>query len=729
MNKDTPSSPGRKRLTQGTRIIIGVLAGLATGILLGSWSAPLQVVGEIYLGLLQMTVLPYIVVSLISKIGSFTYEHAKEVGRHGMKIQLMLWAVSLGFVVILPLSLPTWEAGTFFSASLVEEPAKFDFLDLYIPVNPFGSLANNVVPAAVVFSILIGIALIPLGNKEHVLKPFGVFGDALGNISNAVIRLTPYGTFAMTAGAMGSSAPGELVRLGGYLGTYTLGVILLTLVLFPALLCSLTPIRYWKLLGRCRGTLFTAFATGKMFAVLPMIIADVRALLVANGTDEKEAEETANVLVPLAYPFPNAGKILAIVFIPFAAWFIGQPLKAADYPMLAAVGLLSFFGSPVVAIPFLLGLFRLPADLVALFIVSGLWGARLGDMLGVMHLTTFSLLTSASQGGRLRLQKKRALGWLLASVVAIAVALWFNHATVSWSIAGQAPPADRVAAMLPYFEDNTLTESEPPAPNPSPLQPGETVLERIRRTGDLRVGFPPDTPPFSYYNKDGMIVGLEIDLVHRLAIDLGVALRLVPYEPGTVEDMFAADHFDLAVGGHASVIRDASAYEESVPYFELNAALVVPDHRASNFGSAEKIFKIDDLKIGYVKEGVLVRTGRHKLTGIEIVPLDSAEDYLKGHAPEVDALLTTAETGAIYTMIHPGFSVVIPEELRVRVPIVLAASSDREFVRTVNRFVQIKRADGTLEQLYEHWILGDFSSPSDERWSVVKDVFGWGDGE
>jgi proton glutamate symport protein len=716
-------------MTQGTRIIIGVLAGLATGLILGTWAAPLQVVGDIYLGLLQMTVLPYIVVSLISKIGSFTLERAKEVGRHGMKVQLILWAVSLGFVAILPLSFPVWEAGTFFSASLVEEPKKFNFLDLYIPVNPFGSLANNIVPAAVVFSILIGIALIPLGNKDHIIKPFSVFGDALGNISHAVIRLTPYGTFALTAGAMGTSSPGELVRLGGYLGTYTIGVLLLTLVLFPALLCSLTPIRYWKLMGRSRGTLFTAFATGKMFAVLPMIIADVRALLVANGTDEQEAEEAANVLVLLAYPFPNAGKILAIMFIPFAAWFIGQPLKPTDYPMLLTVGLLSFFGSPVVAIPFLLGLFRLPADLVALFIVAGLWGARLGDFLGVMHLTIFSLLTSAGQDGWLRLQKKRALGWLVASVAAIAVTLWLNHTTISWSIADQAPPADRVASMRPFFADNARTDSEISASNPSPLQPEETVLQRIRRTGELRVGFPPDTPPFSYLNAEGMIVGLEIDLVHRLAAELEVKLRLVPYEPGSVEKAFAEDYFDLAVGGHASVIRDASAYQESTPYIELNAALVVPDHRAAEFASAKTIMKIEQLRIGYLEEGVLVRTGRHRLSGLEMVPLPAAEDYLEGRVPDLDGLLTTAEIGAIYTMIHPHFSLVIPKELRVRVPIVLAVASDNEFRRTVNRFVQIKRADGTLEQLYEHWILGDFSSPSDERWSVVKDVFGWGDGK
>jgi Na+/H+-dicarboxylate symporter len=52
------------RLTLGTRILIGVLTGIAGGVFLGSWSTPFQVAGDVYLGLLQMTVLPYVVVSL-----------------------------------------------------------------------------------------------------------------------------------------------------------------------------------------------------------------------------------------------------------------------------------------------------------------------------------------------------------------------------------------------------------------------------------------------------------------------------------------------------------------------------------------------------------------------------------------------------------------------------------------------------------------------------------------
>ncbi len=693
---------------------------------LGELSAPFQVLGDIYVGLLQMTVLPYVIVSLISKIGGFTYERAAQVAGRGTIVLVTLWAIALVLVVLLPLSLPDWQAGSFFSASLVEEGAGFDFLDLYLPTNPFRALANNIVPAAVVFSILIGIALIPLTDKRRLLEPLDVVGEALGNIAHAVIRLSPWGTFALAAGAAGTLSPGALLRIAGYVSTFTIGVVLLAFVLFPALVTSLSPFGYRELLGRSRGALLTAFATGKLFAVLPMIIEDVRTLLASREVEQREAQASADVLVPLAYPFPNAGKVLGILFIPFAAWFIGQPLDAWDYPLLLSVGLLSFFGSPAAAIPFLLGLFRMPADLLPLFLLSGIWCARVGDVLGTMHLTTFSLLTASSERGWLRVQPGRAVPWLAGSALAVVAALWLNHAVIRWSIAGEPPPVNRVITMQPYFEDGAVADSEPPIPNASLLAPDETRLERIRRTGELRVGYLPRNPPFSYRNDGGALVGLDVDLAYRLAVELEADLRLVPYALGSLDAAFAADHFDLAIGGLGSLVREAQAYQESDPYLELHAALVVPDYRAGDFRSIAKIQVMDALRIGYVEGGVLVRSGRHRLPGIEVTPIPSAELYLRDELPEVDVLLTTAETGAIYSMIFPEFSVVIPDGFRARVPVVVAVATDEALRRTVNRFIRIKRADGTVETLHDHWILGRSSVSRPRRWSVVRNVLGWG---
>jgi Na+/H+-dicarboxylate symporter len=156
-----------RKLSLGTRILIGILCGIAVGVFLGEESSPLQVLGDVYVGLLQMTVLPYVTVSLVTKIGRLRFEQARNLAGRACVVLLALWMISLLTVVVIPFSLPTWEAGTYFSASLVERPQEFDFLGLYLPINPFHSLANNVVPAVVLFSILLGVAMIaPTGSSD-----------------------------------------------------------------------------------------------------------------------------------------------------------------------------------------------------------------------------------------------------------------------------------------------------------------------------------------------------------------------------------------------------------------------------------------------------------------------------------------------------------------------------------------------------------------------------------
>jgi ABC-type amino acid transport substrate-binding protein len=297
---------------------------------------------------------------------------------------------------------------------------------------------------------------------------------------------------------------------------------------------------------------------------------------------------------------------------------------------------------------------------------------------------------------------------------------------VRWSIGDEPRPVNRVIAMQPYFEGGAVADSEPAAPHPAPLEPGETRLERIRRTGELRVGYLPRNPPYSYRNQSGALVGLDVDLAYRLAVELEAELRLVPYGPGSLDAAFAADHFDLAIGGLGSAVREAQAYLESDPYLELHAALVVPDYRADEFGSIEQIQQMPAVRVGYVDGGVLVRTGRHRFPGIENVAIPSAEHYLREGVAEIDALLTTAETGAIYSMIFPEFSVVVPNGFRVRVPTVVAVAQEETLRQAVNRFVRIKRADGTIETLHDHWILGRAAASPQRRWSVVGNVLGWG---
>ena len=189
------------RPTLSTSILIGLVSGIATGIFFGELCAPLQVVGDGFIKLLQMTILPYIVVSLILGIGSLDARQARDMAIKAGQLLLLFWLISYIVILSIPLSFPVWESASFFSEAMIEPPREVDFLELYIPANPFYALANTIVPAVVLFCILLGVALIGMQEKITLLQTLSTLSQALIRITDLVVRLTPIGVFAIAAAA------------------------------------------------------------------------------------------------------------------------------------------------------------------------------------------------------------------------------------------------------------------------------------------------------------------------------------------------------------------------------------------------------------------------------------------------------------------------------------------------------------------------------------------------
>ena len=97
--------------------------GILTGLFFGEMVAFLDVVGEVWIKLLQMTVLPYVMVSLIIGLGSLNYSEALLLARKGSVMLLLLWAVTLVVVFLFPFTFPDWESSSFFSTAMTEKRA------------------------------------------------------------------------------------------------------------------------------------------------------------------------------------------------------------------------------------------------------------------------------------------------------------------------------------------------------------------------------------------------------------------------------------------------------------------------------------------------------------------------------------------------------------------------------------------------------------------------------
>ena len=225
------------------QILVGLALGILTGLFFGERAAALKWAADGFVKLLQMMVLPYITVSVIASLGSLRPSEVRTLGLRAAAVIGGLWLVALSFAFLIPLTFPHVQNASFFSSSLVERRTAFNFIDLYIPANPFNSLANNVVPAVVLFSLILGIALIGVERRERLLDVLQVAKDAISAATRFVTRLTPYGLFAIAANAAGTLGLEQLGRLQIYLVAYVAVALMLSLWVLPGLVAALTPIR------------------------------------------------------------------------------------------------------------------------------------------------------------------------------------------------------------------------------------------------------------------------------------------------------------------------------------------------------------------------------------------------------------------------------------------------------------------------------------------------------
>ena len=201
------------RLSLGTQVVLALILGLAVGVFLGEKAAFLKDIGRAFILLLQMTVLPYITLSLITGLGQLTYQEVKELILKAGAVLLCSWALAVAAILVIPLAFPVWESASFFSTSLVEPPETINYLQLFIPSNPFSAYANNVVPAVVIFSIAVGVALIGIEQKQDILGPLRVLNRAMGRVTQFVSKLTPLGpsTGIFSPGLTTTTSPGATV--------------------------------------------------------------------------------------------------------------------------------------------------------------------------------------------------------------------------------------------------------------------------------------------------------------------------------------------------------------------------------------------------------------------------------------------------------------------------------------------------------------------------------------
>ncbi|MDH3903476.1 MAG: dicarboxylate/amino acid:cation symporter, partial [Xanthomonadales bacterium] len=403
------------------RIITGLVLGVLTGLFFGEEAASLNLIADIWIGLMQMTILPYVIVSLIVGLGQLDSVLARQLAIRGGLLMLVFWGIALLVVTVMPMSFPVFENASFYSSQASEAATQFNPIDLYIPKNPFHSMANTVIPAVVIFSSAVGVALIGMKEKAALIGSLSTFLEALGRVTRFVVGMTPIGVFAIVAVASGTMTWAEIERLEVYFIVYIAASLYLALWVLPVLISTLTPFKYKDVFSYTKEALLTAFFTQNVFIILPMLIDASRKLYEDYGISSDDTNSLSEVIVPVTFNFPNTGKLLSLLFVPFAAWLAGSPMELGSYPNFLLSGLASYFAKAQLALPFLLDLQKLPQDLFQLYIPTGIINGKFDTMVSAMNLLAFSVIGTAALTGHLKLSFRKLVRFFVLSIVLLVL--------------------------------------------------------------------------------------------------------------------------------------------------------------------------------------------------------------------------------------------------------------------------------------------------------------------
>lgn len=275
-------------------IFFGIIAGILVGIFLHGHpysfiSTVLTFIGQIFIRLIQMVVIPLVVSAIV--IGITSVGDNKQLGKFGSKMVLYygiitVAAVSIGAALALIFK-PGLGAAHYIAANAASEVQAAVstamtqqqgnilniFLD-FIPSNPLNALAHGNMVAIIVFVVVFAIALAKVGDVNRPIVSFfeSVFAATM-KITDWIMFLAAPGVFALTASAVSSFGIDIFASISKYLGVLAIGFIIQLFVVYPLFLKFFSKVNIWMLYSAVAEAMMVAFGTASSSATLPLTIA------------------------------------------------------------------------------------------------------------------------------------------------------------------------------------------------------------------------------------------------------------------------------------------------------------------------------------------------------------------------------------------------------------------------------------------------------------------------
>lgn len=407
MRKWVSQMENKKRfsISLTTQILIATAGGIVFGALVGEWASNLKFIGDIFIRLIQMSVVLLVMSAVASAVGGGDEQDVGKMGFHTFKWIIIFTVISAGLGVALSMLLQPGIGVEIASAadvanSSVETGSIQDTILGFVPTNIINSMAEGSMVPCIVFSLFFGVAMGAYakesGNRNVIEWVQGING-VITNIIKIVMNVAPIGIFCLLANVAGTTGFKVIIPMLKFLLVLLIGDAI-QFLLFGPFTAAVTKVNLFKMPKKFAKMSMMAVTTTSGAICLPTKMEDE---VTKFGISRKVADFTG----PITMSMNSCGAAQCYVA---AIFFMAQStgIQMTPYQMgmaillscLMCLGTISVPGGSVIVYTFLATSLGLPLESIAVLIGIDWFAGMFRTLMNVDVDVMIGLLVASKLG-------------------------------------------------------------------------------------------------------------------------------------------------------------------------------------------------------------------------------------------------------------------------------------------------------------------------------------------
>ena len=407
MRKWVSQMENKKRfsISLTTQILIATAGGIVFGALVGEWASNLKFIGDIFIRLIQMSVVLLVMSAVASAVGGGDGQDVGKMGFHTFKWIIIFTVISAGLGVALSMLLQPGIGVEIASAadvanSSVETGSIQDTILGFVPTNIINSMAEGSMVSCIVFSLFFGVAMGAYakesGNRNIIEWVQGING-VITNIIKIVMNVAPIGIFCLLANVAGTTGFKVIIPMLKFLLVLLIGDAI-QFLLFGPFTAAVTKVNIFKMPKKFAKMSMMAVTTTSGAICLPTKMEDE---VTKFGISRKVADFTG----PITMSMNSCGAAQCYVA---AIFFMAQStgIQMTPYQMgmaillscLMCLGTISVPGGSVIVYTFLATSLGLPLESIAVLIGIDWFAGMFRTLMNVDVDVMIGLLVASKLG-------------------------------------------------------------------------------------------------------------------------------------------------------------------------------------------------------------------------------------------------------------------------------------------------------------------------------------------